>query len=110
MSEITTHANSLLVAFPGRTRCACKLVAKGQMTVDIIDDCLHASPAARGIAEQRPSQGRQAIRFAIAASEQEANSLVGELRDWHFGRPGRYLVGQARILDHEVRAQFQYSG
>ena len=72
------------------------LVVEADAVVDIVDDRLHARPAARRAAEQRPGEVAQEVGVAVAAAHQDRSArrragprpaLPGHPRSTSSGRP-----------------------
>src|SRR5215213_9122192 len=68
-----------------------------------IDDGLRSRPARRRAAEQRPGDGRQLVRVAVAAAEQERQHVVGQILNRVLAGVRDDRIGLAGVPDHEVR-------
>ena len=82
------------------------LVAERDVVVHVVDDRLDARSRAAMSPNSDQASGAELIGLAVAAAEQVAHDLVGQLLDRHFVRVRRDLVGQAGVLDHEVGRSF----
>ena len=78
------------------------LVVEGDAFVHVVADRLHARPARRRVAEQRPGGLGEPVGLAIAAAEQIDDHLVRQLLDRHLLRLRRDRVGQAGVADQEI--------
>ena len=86
------------------------LIAEAHMGMDEVADRLHARPARRRIAEQRPRDVHQPLGLAIAAASRNTKASCGKLGDFVLARIGRDHVGQAAIRHHGVGANVELAG
>ena len=99
---ITADAGSPFESLPGRLRGAGVLVTKGNMLMDEIADSLDAPPSGGRFAEEVPSHLGQQIGFAISASQEEHQGLLGQvLRRVLLGRGGDH-IWRTRIVHDRI--------
>ena len=83
------------------------LVAEGDAVVDVVADRLHARPAGRRAAEQRPGGVGKPVGVAVAAAQQEDEHVVRQVLDRVLLGVRHDRVGQAGVADQEVRRDRQ---
>lgn len=99
---ITADAGPLIESLPGRPCGAGVLVTKGDMLMDEIADGLDASPSSGRFAEEVPSRLGQPIGFAISASQEKNQGLLGQILHWVLLGRGGDDICLARIVHDRI--------
>src|SRR4051812_19936428 len=100
--EITADAALLSECTPRALGRVGVLVPETDMVVHVVTDCLHPSPARRGVAEQRPRSLRQAVRLAVPTPDQVDENIVGQVLDRMLDRVRCNGIGFTGISNGEV--------
>ena len=88
-----------------RLRGAGMLVAEDDVVVHEVADRLHARPTQRRIREQFPRDVAQAVGLAVAAAQQEDESLFRQVLHVVLPGVGKRLLRQSGIPERGVRGQ-----
>ena len=95
MGVVTAHAVAFIESLAGRLGRPCVLVAECDVVVDVVADRLDARPARRRLGKELPGDVRQAIRLAIAASQEIDDRLCRQVLDRVLGCRRGNDIGQA---------------
>src|ERR1700688_2703008 len=106
MSEVPADADALLVSFRGSPIAARMLVVEANPVMGVVTDRLHALPARRQAAEQRPGKVRQLFGVAVAAAQQIDQNLIRQLGELPLPRVWRDLIGLATDGNPKVIPDF----
>lgn len=115
MGEIPADTDAFVISFPCGAGRARMLIIERHVLVDEVADCLDPRPPFH-MPEHRPRNLGQAIRLAIAASQQEQQSLVREILDRvlhgireyrfrHSGIPHQGIGGQPNMAGGRDKAR-----
>ena len=110
MCKIAADAGALLVDVMRGFHVVGVLVAEGDVIVHEADDRLHAQPAGRRVAEQRPGDIGELVGLAIAARHQILQHFIRQLIDRKLLRGRHHHVRQAGIPHQRAAAQGDAAG
>ncbi len=110
MREITADTDALLVAFRRHPVGPRMLIAKRNPLMGIIANRLHALPARRHAAKQRPGKARKFLGVAVAAAQQIDQHVIRQIGDFQLLSGGCDLIRQAAIGDPKVVPNFDQTG
>src|SRR5262249_267540 len=79
MGKVAANTDPFLMPVPSGSRRARVRVAEGYAIVYVVANCLDACPFRRQTTEQRPSGVRKTVGFAIPATQQKLQRLVGQI-------------------------------
>jgi hypothetical protein len=102
MRKITADTDPLVERFPGGPGKTGMFVAKGDMLMDEIADGLDTAPTGGRSVEQVPGHIVEQIGFAIAATQQADQALLGKLLYLALTGRGSNDVGRPRIVRWSV--------
>jgi hypothetical protein len=77
--KIAADAGAIAVGFLSRSACASVFIAEGYVLVNVVANGLDAAPTERCLPEQRPCNLGKSVGLAIAAGQEERQSVVGQI-------------------------------
>src|ERR1700736_7026347 len=110
MREVAADADALLMSFRRSPVAARVAVAEADPVMGVIANRLHAPPARRDAAKQRPGKVRQSFYVAVAAPQKMDQHVTGQLGDFQLPRVGWDYVRQASVGDPKIIADFDQPG
>ena len=110
MREVTADADPLIEGLQRRPGVVRLLVVEGDVSVDVVADCLNAVPSGGRLTEEVPRGLRQAIGVAISAAEQEDQRFLWQVRNRNLLCVGNDDVREATVVDDRVRPDARAAG
>ena len=101
MRVVAADADPFVESLRGAAGGAGVLIVEGNMVMHVIADGLHARVAWSRAAEELPGRLRQQIGLAIAAAQQEKESLLGQILHRILPRTGtaQHFVRQSAVRE-----------
>src|ERR1700691_4695989 len=99
MREIAADAPALVERFPRGSGVARMLIAKRDMVMHKIADCLHPAPARESLPEKIPRYVGELLGLAVAAAQEKNQRVLGQFLDGMLLRVRGNYIGLAGILD-----------
>src|SRR3982074_222554 len=104
MRVVAANADALVIRLPCGSGRAGILVSKDNVVMNEVADGLHPRPARVDVSEVAPGNVGQAIRLAIPASEQEHESLLGQILHRVLTGGSTRDVRLPRVPNHSIAA------